>query len=162
MQTIVTATGTQITLLHGLKHSFDDKPAVIYANGQLEWYQHGKRHRDPGPAVICDWYQAWYLNGLRHRVDAPAVIYNDGDNVWYLFGKRHRSGGLPAANYSDYKEYYEHGLLHRLTGPASVSPKFIGWCLRGKLHNESGPAITHLSPSGEIIKTEHWINGIHK
>jgi hypothetical protein len=30
----------------------DDGPAVIYADGDKEWYQYGKRHRLDGPAAI--------------------------------------------------------------------------------------------------------------
>ena len=40
-------------------------PAVIYVDGQKEWY----------------------LEGYRHREDGPAVIYSNGDEVWWEYGK---------------------------------------------------------------------------
>lgn len=27
-------------------------PAIVYIDGQQEWYKHGKRHRTDGPAVL--------------------------------------------------------------------------------------------------------------
>lgn len=38
----------------GLSHRDNDMPAVIYGSGRLEWWQHGKYHRDHGPAIIND------------------------------------------------------------------------------------------------------------
>ena len=45
-------------------------------------------HSETGPAVIHpDGYQAWYQNGLRHRVDGPAVVYPEmGLEVRYVNG----------------------------------------------------------------------------
>ena len=47
---------------NGVLHNDIDLPAVVSAQGDLEYYQNGKRHRDNGPAVIrrngvCSWYK---------------------------------------------------------------------------------------------------------
>ena len=36
--------------------------------------------------------QAWFVNGIRHRVDGPAYI-TLGEQVWYNTGKLHRTDG---------------------------------------------------------------------
>ena len=49
----------------GVLHRDGDLPAYISARGDLEWYQHGKRHRNNGPAVVRkDGTCSWYRHGL--------------------------------------------------------------------------------------------------
>lgn len=43
----------------------EDGPAVIYSNGQQEWWFNGKRHRSDGPAIIGNGFQEWWLNNNR-------------------------------------------------------------------------------------------------
>ncbi|RTK96136.1 MAG: hypothetical protein EKK64_04865 [Neisseriaceae bacterium] len=38
-------------------------PAVEYANGDVEYWIHGKRHNENGPAVIYGDKKYWYING---------------------------------------------------------------------------------------------------
>lgn len=59
----------------GKHHSFDDKPAVVTANGTKKWYAHGRKHRDGGlPAQTSKTTERWYVNGKLHRIGAPAQI----------------------------------------------------------------------------------------
>ncbi len=61
---------------------------TVHPNGNM-YYQneHGKRHREDGPAVIWkNGSKFWCINGKLHREDGPAVIYPDGDKVYYLHG----------------------------------------------------------------------------
>ena len=48
-------------------------------------------HCEYGPAVIqtkgSNEYRAWWLYGLRHRIDGPAVIHLSGTKSYCLFGK---------------------------------------------------------------------------
>lgn len=37
-------------------------PAVIFSNGDQFWYQHGRLHRETGPAVVQTRSCGWYLN----------------------------------------------------------------------------------------------------
>lgn len=41
-------------------HQVGDKPAIIYSNGDKEWWCHGARHRENGPAVIYGNKQYWF------------------------------------------------------------------------------------------------------
>jgi hypothetical protein len=85
--------------LHHQPHSIDDLPAVIYSNGDQEWYKEGKRHRGGDlPAVIyATGSHAWYKEGRFHRDgDLPAIIFATGDQEWHKEGKLHRDGDLPA------------------------------------------------------------------
>ena len=67
-----------------LKHSYNDKPAVIFENGTKWWYKDGKRHRDNG----------------------PAIIWNSGDDSWYKDG--HQLGQ------SEVKRLYRENRLKQL------------------------------------------------
>jgi hypothetical protein len=86
---------------HGRLHRVDG-PAVIYPDGDRDWFLHGERHRVDGPAVIRrdSRHHEWFLHGQWHRVDGPAVNYADGSRVWCLHGLWHRVDG-PAAIYPD-------------------------------------------------------------
>ena len=68
------------------RHRDGDKPALIGADGSLEWYQYDKLHRDEDlPAVIGkDGQLEWYQNGKLHRFSGPAVIYPDGTHHWWV------------------------------------------------------------------------------
>ena len=68
----------------------EDGPAVIWPNGNKEWWLNGNRHREDGPAVECaDGGKEWWLNGVQHRNDGPAVMSSDGkDCRWFINGKR--------------------------------------------------------------------------
>ena len=61
----------------------DVRTVEILADGEQRWYQHGKFHRNNGPAVIwADGSQYWYQNDKFHRDDGPAVIAR-GEQHWY-------------------------------------------------------------------------------
>ena len=65
----------------------EDGPAIEHANGDKEWYLHGKLHRKDGPAYEdANGTKAWYLHGELHREDGPAFEYADGREEWYLIG----------------------------------------------------------------------------
>ena len=71
------------------QHHREDGPAVVWDDGDEEWWQYGKLHRLDGPAMISKsvGYKYWYMDGKRHRVDGPAIEYGCGNNVWYYQGK---------------------------------------------------------------------------
>lgn len=78
-------------------HREHDEPAIVRANGDKEWWHHGKRHRDPSndlPAVISlqNKRQEWWVDGIRHRDTFdqdghlnPAALV-DGEKFWYING----------------------------------------------------------------------------
>ena len=68
----------------------DDGPAVERADGQHEYWRHGKLHRDEDlPAV---WHPSgrreWYRDGERHRQPGPAVIYSGRREEFWVSGQR--------------------------------------------------------------------------
>lgn len=112
-------------------------PAVIHANKDKEWYQHGLRHRDHDlPAIEYGELgsKMWYRQGQLHRDGGPAVEHADGHEAWYQQGQRHRDNNLPALVHADgYKAWYQHGLRHRTDGPAVIYPSMKEeWWYQGK------------------------------
>ena len=64
----------------------EEGPAVIWPNGECEWYRNGLRHRDNGPAIEWpDGSKEWYQNGQRHRDGGPAVLSSVAE-YWFLHG----------------------------------------------------------------------------
>lgn len=65
----------------------DNGPALIWNDGSVEWWQHGRRHRVGAPALIyTNGAEEWWINGKRHRIDGPAYIGNMGIRFWCLNG----------------------------------------------------------------------------
>ena len=93
----------------------DDGPAVVYANGQKEWYQFGKLHRLDGPAIECVSIKEYWEYGKRHRLNGPAVIKYDNIRYWYQFGKLHRENGPAIENTRDsnHTHYYLNGEYYK-------------------------------------------------
>lgn len=62
-------TGVKIKYyVNGELHRDDDKPAIEYDNGDMEWWCYKKgRHRENGQ---------------------PAVVRKNGNNEWWIDGKR--------------------------------------------------------------------------
>ncbi len=77
----------------GQFHRDNDLPAVIWANGTQQWWQHGQRHRDN---------------------DLPAIIYANGMQQWYHHGQHHRDNDLPATTHvNGSQEWWQHGVFIR-------------------------------------------------
>ena len=65
----------------------EEGPAVIWANGDCDWYYNGQLHRVGGPAVVWgSCAHSWYHNGVLHRTDGPAIEYADGNKEWWIHG----------------------------------------------------------------------------
>jgi hypothetical protein len=104
---------TDIKMYNGVKrisifgelNSIEDKPAIIYANGDKYWCINDKRHRvNDLPAIICangDKY--WYISDNCHRDNdqstgrvSPAIIYANGDKYWGINSECHRDNDKPS------------------------------------------------------------------
>jgi hypothetical protein len=87
---------------------------ITHRNGDEYWeLPNGKMHREDGPAVVYfDGDKEWWINGKLHRKNGPAVEINNGDEEWWLDGKLHREDG-PAIEYSGgSKSWYLNGIFH--------------------------------------------------
>jgi len=97
----------------GQIHSFNDKPAIEYDNGDKFWYKKDKIHRIDRPAIEFDnGDKFWYKEGKRHRLDGPAEDYEDRSKMWYKEGKYHRLDGPAIEWYNGSKwiiEWYYEG-----------------------------------------------------
>lgn len=67
-----------------------NKPAVIYSNGDKQWFLDGKRHRANSPAIECsNGHREWWYDGKLHRLDGPAVEISNGRVVEYWINNRY-------------------------------------------------------------------------
>lgn len=148
-----------------------------------EWWKHGLRHRDGGPAWLVtsgnDLEEIWYQHGKQSREDGPSRIVKALEitliltEEWQRAGLSHRVGG-PAfiARTADgiaQTEFWQiDGMSHRLDGPAEIlrdSETGIAveesWKVGGELHREGGPAeIYRDSVTGVVTEQRHFRNGV--
>lgn len=118
----------EITYKNGMKHSYDDQPALIM--GPLrEWYREGLLHRDndkPARTVNTGIVSLHYSEGMTPEVRTIE------DREWWLGGKRHRDGDLPAVMLSNGTMlWYNNGRLNRCGYNFAV---IIGNCVTDKIH----------------------------
>lgn len=95
---------TPIMTRNEVKHRYDEEkrwydeehrlhrvggPAVMRANGDVEFWHHGRLHRMAGPAIIrANGCRRWMVHGRLHRTDGPALIQGDGTEMWFHHGGR--------------------------------------------------------------------------
>lgn len=64
----------------------------VYGGKGEAWYSDPEfqcRHRTDGPAVVwADGYMEYWIDGKRHRIDGPSVIKNTGATQWHFEGER--------------------------------------------------------------------------
>ena len=137
------------------------KMAMIHSKevDEEEWWIHGVRHREDGPAKICqNGSRLWFYNGVLHRIDGPAVEINNGTlprvyekenllkidigtKIWFQDGKRHRIGAPAYQGRDGTLKWYWNGELHRDDGPAVEKPDgTMEWWIDG-IRREDDPSI---------------------
>jgi hypothetical protein len=136
--------------LPAVEHSV---PATIIIDGMFitslqEWWHHGQRHRENGPAIISRGFSGWWYRGKNHRLGGPAMLHVHATNatkykdhsgniqesiveikseLWKVDGKFHRADGPAMELYDGTKKWYQHGQLHRVDGPAVVNNYLQRW-----------------------------------
>jgi hypothetical protein len=71
----------------------ENGPARVWKDGYEAWYLNGLRHRENGPAVVCpDGREEWWQHGQLHREDGPAIGWPDRCQAWWLDGQRYTDG----------------------------------------------------------------------
>lgn len=64
-------------------------PAYVSRNYKIEeWYKHGVRHREDGPAIDHKGNQFWIKDGFLHRLDGPAVVMLNGPKQYWINGSK--------------------------------------------------------------------------
>ena len=63
----------------GITHR-DDGPAIIWEDGEMHWYHHGKIHRIDGPAIIRRYDRnEWWWDGRQYSFDRWLEINDEID-----------------------------------------------------------------------------------
>lgn len=112
-KTIISNTEDGIRCVYLAKlNSVNDKPAILYPNGDSYWYKEGKIHRDNDmPAVVTYNAEMWLQDNKHHRDnDLPAIIFKEGSQKWYHHGKRHRDTGPAIIKINGDKEFWKNGI----------------------------------------------------
>jgi hypothetical protein len=95
-----TPTGDWISVVARARavHGRLGEPALIDADGCLEWWTHGVHGRVNGPATVYpDGRVEWRRDGTLHRDGGPAVYSADeGEQEWWRAGALHRLDGRRA------------------------------------------------------------------
>jgi hypothetical protein len=80
-------------------------------NGTKYWYNDNyETHREDGPAIIwANGNQQYYQHDQLHRTDGPAEVFWDGDCSYYQYGKLHRIDG-PAIDWGLLSEWWIDGV----------------------------------------------------
>jgi hypothetical protein len=75
---------------HGKLHRDNDKPAIIGINRHISWCRESalNHYRDNPAAMLSTRDQYWYNNGKLHRDDLPAVVCRDGRVFYFVDGFR--------------------------------------------------------------------------
>lgn len=161
---------------NGLLHCVDG-PALIYPKDKVmgngyEYYIHGNRHREDGPAVVWEnGHREYWINGKLHREDGPAIdspnykaYWVNGEKVTVKEVTKEIPNMLVAEkndpptkiNSSGKHWLNKFGRHHRINGPAFICVSGLEqWYINGKLHREDGPA--YIMPDG----SKYWyLDGI--
>ena len=159
------ANGDKHWYVNGLLHR-EGGPAIERADGGKQWYLNGQCHREDGPALeFSDGTKYWLYEGKSCTQDEfnqlinaasttdhvsekpPLVTVHDYDE----FNQHYKEGNWTKQEVlkHEIKYYNQHGLLHRVDGPAVIYT--VGdddmrhgrkeWYLNGQLHRVDGPAI---------------------
>lgn len=98
-------------------------------------------HHEWAAVELNSYPRRWVESVLGFAVEDDAVFYHDAE------GRKHCVDG-PAWKSSESVQWFQHGVLHRVDGPAYVVEGFMWeWWLNGKQHRVGGPA------------TEYWDGG---
>ena len=87
---------------------------IVRNNGDTEYYQNGRLHREDGPAIeYANGDKIWIKNGAYHREDGPA-IERYGDKLWIKNGAYHREDGPAIERASGTKEWWLNGYVQKI------------------------------------------------
>jgi len=91
-ETCLDSSGTCWYRRDGQRHR-EDGPAVIWANGGVEYWMKGQVNREDGPAVVGPNGEVHYwVKGKRHRTDGPAVVEANGRIEYWVEGRKLTKG----------------------------------------------------------------------
>jgi hypothetical protein len=106
--------GTMRHYRDGKKHSCDDEPALISAEGDMHWYKDDQLHRDNDlPAIIyASGTKQWMKDGELYRLAGPAIEYAHGPKEYWINDKELTKE--EHANHPLVKKYKLQQVLNRI------------------------------------------------
>lgn len=95
-------------------------------------------------------FELWEKDGEMCRPNGPALIERSNRTgqvvleIWCRDGKEHRPDGPAVSEYRD--------------DPTCMPVRRL-WMWQGKKHRRNGPALEEWDETGNIVRTEWWIDG---
>lgn len=105
--------------------------------------------RQPGVTYHYDGF------GKLHNDIGPAVSIRGEVKEWWYHGHLHRIGGPAIINPSG-KQYWLFGKRHRLDGPAIECKTTKQWWINDIMHREDGPAIINGSFEAYYLENKYY------
>lgn len=145
------------------------QPELRVNHGIKTWWVNDKRHRIDGPAIeFADGYKEYWVNGKQYSKDDWEYDYKPRKvarkHAFYMSQRVYEDTNCelhhlfkPAKiTHNGTKQWWKHGLLHRIGGPAleSDNDDAYAYYFEGDLHNIDGPA-----RSDGNGHEEYWIDG---
>jgi hypothetical protein len=86
----------------------------VAEDGTVEYrLDNGDLHREDGPAIIrANGVVEYFLNDQRHREDGPAIWSESGAEKWFLHGKLHCDTGPAVTHYNGIEQYWLDGIQY--------------------------------------------------
>ena len=156
------------------KYHREDGPAVEYVDGYKAWYWNGQRHRLDGPAIEdADGTEYFFIDGKHYTEEEFLKKTGVLSETLLCPGQN----GIPGQETSTTNledqgiimtstsicgiplltEYRNHkGQLHRLDGPAYITPGLEIWFENGLKHRLDGPAIDSSAIKKWFLKDEEY------
>ncbi len=108
---------------NGKLHSFNDNPAVVWEDGDKEWFIHGVKGRENDRHAEEKFYgmKTWFIDGKPGRMSGKNNVEFNDRIEWRIITE------------SDTKFYRNHFVPHRLDGPAVIyNDGKSEWWVNGK------------------------------
>lgn len=153
------------------------RPAIMRPNGTDEWWDNGVYlgKKIVNPQDMPDVAEIWLnKNDQPSRRNAPAIKYKDGREQWFVNGEltkqKYRDGTIAEYNGNQtittsadgrtiqYKDK-NSGELHRVGGPAFISPAKKEYYTYGVLNRLDGPAIEYNYGEADGSDNDYYIAG---
>lgn len=87
MKKIISELGTIKHYRKDVLHRDDNLPAVIFFNGDKEWWENGRLYK----RVLSNGITSYYKNNLLHNIKGPALSFPNGKSYFFKNGKEIKS-----------------------------------------------------------------------
>ncbi len=133
---------------------------LFYKTISTSFYdERGFFHKENGPADICDGICRYFIHGRQIPVNSTQELkeyLNLPENVVFKFKYYENDGFI-----FGYRRKDNVFILHNESGPSVIAPLFKEWYQHGKLHREDGPAFEGKVEgiNSSYFNKRWWYNG---